>query len=106
VAVGDRNGADLARCPGWVLSLGSFQAAETVLVEAIPSVLGRRFLNTTRDHLETWAAEPFPDDVRAAAERLLVQRVRGDCSPATCFPTPCTHTIQPTRPSPLGLTRG
>ncbi len=47
----------------------TLQAARTLLAEATPSVLGRRFLNTARDHLEAWAAEPLPHDVRAAAER-------------------------------------
>jgi HEXXH motif-containing protein len=49
--------------------LQTLQAARTLLAEATPSVLGRRFLNTARDRLETWATEPLPDDVRAAAER-------------------------------------
>ena len=47
----------------------TLQAARTLLAEATPSVLGRRFLTTARDHLEAWAAEPLPDDVRVAAER-------------------------------------
>jgi len=47
----------------------TLQAARTLLAEATPSVLGRRFLSTARDHLEEWAADPLPPEVRVAAER-------------------------------------
>lgn len=44
-------------------------AAQTLLAEATPSALGRRFLTTARDQLEAWAQDPLPDDVRTAAHR-------------------------------------
>jgi HEXXH motif-containing protein len=44
-------------------------AAQTLLAEATPSALGRRFLATVCSHLETWAEDPLPDDVRTAAQR-------------------------------------
>lgn len=47
----------------------TLRAARTLLAEATPSALGRRFLSTARDHLEAWAADPLPPDVRVAAER-------------------------------------
>lgn len=47
----------------------TLRAVETLLADATPSVLGRRFLNTARDRLRAWAAEPLPADVDAAARR-------------------------------------
>jgi HEXXH motif-containing protein len=47
----------------------TLRAVRTLLAEATPSALGRRFLSAARDHLEKWAADPLPHDVRAAAER-------------------------------------
>lgn len=45
------------------------QAVETLLADAIPTTVGRRFLGAARDQLESWAADALPPDVRAAAHR-------------------------------------
>jgi HEXXH motif-containing protein len=50
----------------------TLEAAETLLTEAVPSVLGHRFLSTARDQLRTWEAEPLPEDVCRAAHRSNV----------------------------------
>jgi HEXXH motif-containing protein len=43
-------------------------AVGTLLADAVPSALGRRFLAAARERLRTWGAEPLPDDVVRAAE--------------------------------------
>jgi HEXXH motif-containing protein len=45
------------------------RAVETLLAEASPSVLGRRFLRIARARLQHWTAEPLPQEVLAAAHR-------------------------------------
>jgi HEXXH motif-containing protein len=47
----------------------TLQATETLLAEAALSALGRRFLTRARDQLSSWATDPLPEDVRAAAHR-------------------------------------
>ncbi|HEX6358533.1 HEXXH motif domain-containing protein [Actinophytocola sp.] len=45
------------------------RVTETLLSEATPSALGRRFLAAARAQLVEWAADPLPEDVRRAARR-------------------------------------
>ncbi|MFF1608291.1 HEXXH motif-containing putative peptide modification protein [Amycolatopsis sp. NPDC058278] len=44
-------------------------AVATLLAEVTPSALGRRFLIAAGDRLRTWAGDPVPADVLAAARR-------------------------------------
>ncbi|SEF23787.1 HEXXH motif-containing protein [Amycolatopsis pretoriensis] len=44
-------------------------AVGTLLTEAEPSALGRRFLATARDRLREWGTEPLPADIARAAGR-------------------------------------
>ncbi|GAB3158134.1 HEXXH motif domain-containing protein [Amycolatopsis stemonae] len=44
-------------------------AVGTLLTDAVPSALGRRFLAISRDRLRDWATEPLPDDIGHAASR-------------------------------------
>jgi hypothetical protein len=44
------------------------RVTQTLLSEATPSALGRRFLAIARTQLEEWAADPLPEDVRRAAK--------------------------------------
>ncbi|MFJ7213248.1 HEXXH motif domain-containing protein [Amycolatopsis sp. NPDC098790] len=45
------------------------QAVGTLLAEAVPSALGRRFLATAQDRLREWGTEPLPADITEAAAR-------------------------------------
>jgi HEXXH motif-containing protein len=47
----------------------TLHAVETLLTDASPSALGRRFLSTAGDQLRAWDREPLPDDLRVAAHR-------------------------------------
>lgn len=44
-------------------------AVDTLLSDAGPTELGRRFLSAARDQLRAWSSEPLPDDVAHAAGR-------------------------------------
>jgi len=45
----------------------SARAAETLLTEANPTALGRRFLSVTKKQLNDWRTDPLPTDIRTAA---------------------------------------
>jgi HEXXH motif-containing protein len=45
-------------------------AVGTLLADAVPSALGRRFLATARERLREWETEPLPADVERAAGRV------------------------------------
>lgn len=44
-------------------------AVSTLLTDAVPSALGRRFLSTAQDRLREWGTEPLPADITQAAGR-------------------------------------
>jgi HEXXH motif-containing protein len=44
-------------------------AVGTLLADAVPSALGRRFLVIARERLHEWGTEPLPDDIGHAAAR-------------------------------------
>jgi len=47
----------------------TLRATDTLLVDAVLSALGRRFLTKARNRLQSWDSDPLPEDVRAAAHR-------------------------------------
>lgn len=44
-------------------------AVSTLLADAVPSALGRRFLTTAQERLREWGTEPLPADITHAAGR-------------------------------------
>jgi HEXXH motif-containing protein len=47
-------------------------AVRTLLAEAVPSALGRRFLTIAGERLREWGTEPLPDDIGHAAGRATL----------------------------------